>query len=150
LYEPTIARFSFLAVFLPVVAGLGGNSGTQTLTVIVRGLALGEVSWESNKSVLLKEMVVCISNGVAIGILAGVVAYLWMGNYMLGLVLSCAMVINLFVGSLLGTLVPVFLKKIEVDPAIASGIFVTTFTDAIGFLSFLGLATYMLQHFPVL
>ena len=87
-------------------------------------------------------MVVGISNGVAIGILAGVVAYLWKGNYMLGVILSCAMVINLFVGSLLGTLVPVFLKKIEVDPAIASGIFVTTFTDAIGFLSFLGLATY--------
>ena len=149
LYEPTIARFSFLAVFLPVVAGLGGNSGTQTLTVIVRGLALGEVSWESNKSVLLKEMVVGISNGFAIGILAGLAAYLWKGNYMLGVVLSCAMVINLFVGSLLGTLVPVFLKKIEVDPAIASGIFVTTFTDAIGFLSFLGLATYMLKYFPV-
>ena len=91
---------------------MGGNSGTQTLTVIVRSLALGEVSWESNKSVLFKEMVVGISNGVAIGILAGVVAYLWKGNYMLGVILSCAMVINLFVGSLLGTLVPVFLKKI--------------------------------------
>jgi len=149
LYEPTIARFSFLAVFLPVVAGLGGNSGTQTLTVIVRGLALGEVSWEGTKSVLLKEMVVGVSNGIVIGVLAGAVAYLWKGNYLLGVVLGSAIVINLVVAGLLGTLVPLFLKKMNIDPAIASSIFVTTFTDAIGFLSFLGLATYMLQHLPV-
>ena len=149
LYEPTIARFSFLAVFLPVVAGLGGNSGTQTLTVIVRGLALGEVSWESIKSVLLKETVVGVSNGITIGVLAGAVAYLWKGNYVLGVVLGGAIIINFLVAGLLGTLVPLFLKKMDIDPAIASGIFVTTFTDAIGFLSFLGLATYMLQHLPV-
>ena len=149
LYEPTIARFSFLAVFLPVVAGLGGNSGTQTLTVIVRGLALGEVSWENSKSVLLKETVVGVSNGITIGVLAGAVAYLWKGNYVLGVVLGGAIIINFLVASLLGTLVPLFLKKMDIDPALASGIFVTTFTDAIGFLSFLGLATYMLQHLPV-
>jgi magnesium transporter len=148
LYEPTIARFSFLAVFLPVVAGMGGNSGTQTLTVMVRSLALGEVSWESGKAILLKEITVGITNGFATGIIAGTVAYLWKGNYMLGLVLGGAMTINVLVAGIVGTLVPLVLKKLDVDPAIASSIFVTTFTDAVGFLSFLGLATWLLQTFP--
>ena len=149
LYEPTIARFSFLAVFLPVVAGLGGNSGTQTLTVIIRGLALGEVNWESGKAILLKEIKVGISNGIVTGIIAGTVAYLWKGNYMLGLVLGGAMTINIVVAGIVGTLVPLVLKKLNVDPAIASSIFVTTFTDVVGFLSFLGLATFLLRYFPV-
>ena len=149
LYEPTIARFSFLAVFLPVVAGMGGNSGTQTLTVIVRGLALGEVSWASGKSILLKELLVGINNGLVTGILAGVVAYLWRGSYMLGLVLGAAMIINVALAGVVGTLIPLILKKLRIDPAIASGIFVTTFTDAVGFLSFLGLATYFLHLLPV-
>jgi len=149
LYEPTIARFSFLAVFLPVVAGMGGNSGTQTLTIMVRGLALGEVNWESGKGILLKEIKVGINNGIATGIIAGTVAYLWKGNYMLGLVLGGAMTINIVVAGVVGTLVPLILKKLNVDPAIASSIFVTTFTDAVGFLSFLGLASVLLHHFPV-
>jgi magnesium transporter len=149
LYEPTIARFSFLAVFLPVVAGMGGNSGTQTLTVMVRGMALGEVSWASGKSILLKELLVGMNNGLVTGILAGVVAYLWRGSYMLGLVLGGAMIINVALAGVVGTLIPLILKKLKIDPAIASGIFVTTFTDAVGFLSFLGLATYFLHLLPV-
>lgn len=148
MYEPTIARFSFLAVFLPVVAGMGGNSGTQTLTIMVRSLALGEVSWKSGKTILLKEIAVGINNGIVTGIIAGIVAYLWKGNYMLGLVLGGAMAINVVVGGIVGTVVPLVLKKLNVDPAIASSIFVTTFTDAVGFLSFLGLATMLLQYFP--
>lgn len=149
LYEPTIARFSFLAVFLPVVAGLGGNSGTQTLTVIVRSLALGEVSWESGKAMLLKEIMVGVSNGIVMGLIAGTVAYAWKGNYTLGLVLGTAMAINVVVAGIVGTLVPLTLKRFGVDPAIASSIFVTTFTDAVGFLSFLGLATFLLHYLPV-
>ncbi len=149
LYEPTIARFSFLAVFLPVVAGMGGNSGTQTLTVMVRGMALGEVSWASGKSILLKELLVGINNGLVTGILAGVVAYLWRGSYILGLVLGGAMIINVALAGVVGTLIPLILKNLKIDPAIASGIFVTTFTDAVGFLSFLGLATYFLHLLPV-
>ena len=148
-YEPTIAQFSFLAVFLPVVAGMGGNSGTQTLTVIVRGLALGEVSWESGKSILSKEIVVGVNNGIVTGILAGLVAYLWKGSYVLGMVLGGAMIINVALAGVVATLVPLILRRMNVDPAIASGIFVTTFTDAVGFLSFLGLATYFLQYLPV-
>ena len=114
----------------------------------MRGLALGEMNWESSKSVLLKEFLVGAGNGVAIGLLAGLVAYLWKGNYALGFVLGTALVINLIVASLLGTLVPLFLKKLGVDPAIASSIFVTTLTDAIGFLSFLGLATLLMSYLP--
>ena len=148
MYEPTIARFSFLAVFIPVVAGMGGNSGTQTLTIMVRSLALGEVSWKSGKTILLKEIAVGINNGIVTGIIAGIVAYLWKGNYMLGLVLGGAMTINVVVGGIVGTVVPLVLKKLNVDPALASSIFVTTFTDAVGFLSFLGLATLLLQYFP--
>jgi magnesium transporter len=148
-YEPTIARFSFLAVFLPVVAGMGGNSGTQTLAVIVRGLALGEISWESGKSILLKEIVVGLNNGLITGVLAGAVAYLWKGNYMLGVVLGGAMIINVAMAGIVATLIPLILKRMNIDPAIASGIFVTTFTDAVGFLSFLGLATLLLQYLPV-
>jgi len=147
-YEPTIAQFSFLAVFLPVVAGMGGNSGTQTLTVIVRGLALGEISWESGKSILSKEIVVGLNNGIITGILAGFVAYLWKGSYVLGMVLGGAMIINVALAGVVATLVPLILRRMNVDPAIASGIFVTTFTDAVGFLSFLGLATYFLQYLP--
>jgi len=148
-YEPTIAQFSFLAVFLPVVAGMGGNAGTQTLTVIVRGLALGEISWESGKSILSKEIVVGLNNGIITGILAGAVAYLWKGSYMLGVILGGAMIINVAMAGVVATLIPLILKRMNVDPAIASGIFVTTFTDVVGFLSFLGLATFFLQYLPV-
>ena len=149
IYEPTIAQFSFLAVFLPVVAGMGGNSGTQTLTVMVRGLASGEVGWENSRSVLWKEIKVGMSNGLIVGGLAGVVAYLWKGNPMLGVVLGGAMVTNLIVGGIVGTLIPLTLKRLNIDPAIASGIFVTTFTDAVGFLAFLSLAALLLTHLPL-
>lgn len=147
-YEPTIARFSVLAVFLPVVAGMGGNSGTQTLTVIVRGLALGELSWRNSRSALFKEIIVGVINGMACGLLAGLVAYLWKSNFMLGLILATAMIINMVVAGLTGTLIPLILKKLNVDPAIASSIILTTFTDVVGFLSFLGLATVILQYLP--
>ncbi len=148
-YEPTIARFSFLAVFLPIVAGMGGNSGTQTLTVIIRGLALGELSWANSKDALWKESMVGIANGLAMGLLAGFAAYLWKANSILGLVLGSAMIINMFVAGVTGSLIPLLLKKINVDPAIASGIILTTLTDFTGFLSFLGLATLLLRYIPV-
>ena len=146
MYEPTIARFSYLAVFLPVVAGMGGNSGTQTLTVMVRALALSEIGWESSRAALLKEILVGTINGIVIGILAGLAAYLWKGNFVLGLVLGAAMIINMFVAGMTGTLVPLLLRKINVDPAIGSGIILTTFTDVVGFLSFLGLGTFLLYY----
>ncbi|RPI27314.1 MAG: magnesium transporter [Acidobacteria bacterium] len=148
-FEPTIARFSFLAVFLPVVAGMGGNSGTQTLTVIVRGLALGELTWANSRTALWKESMVGLANGLAMGFLAGVAAYVWKANLILSLVLAGAMIINMFVAGLTGSVIPLLLKKMDVDPALASGIILTTFTDVTGFLSFLGLATLLLHYIPV-
>ncbi|MFQ5738128.1 MAG: magnesium transporter [Acidobacteriota bacterium] len=149
-YEPTIARLPLLAIFLPVVAGMGGNSGTQTLTVMVRSLALGEVSWKNARTALLKEILVGVSNGVALGILAGLVAYLWRGNLLIGVVLAGAMIANMLVAGVSGTLVPLVVKKLNVDPAIASGIILTTFTDVVGFFSFLGLAATLLHYVPAL
>jgi magnesium transporter len=137
------------ALLAATIVAMGGNSGTQTLAVIVRGLALGEISWESGKSILLKEIVVGLNNGLITGVLAGAVAYLWKGNYMLGVVLGGAMIINVAMAGIVATLIPLILKRMNIDPAIASGIFVTTFTDAVGFLSFLGLATLLLQYLPV-
>ncbi|RPJ83393.1 MAG: magnesium transporter, partial [Acidobacteria bacterium] len=148
-FEPTIARFSFLAVFLPVVAGMGGNCGTQTLTVMVRGLALGELTWANSRAALAKESLVGITNGLALGFVAGFAAYLWKSNAVLGLVLAGAMIINMFVAGVTGSVIPLLLKKINVDPAIASGIILTTFTDVTGFLSFLGLASLLLHYIPV-
>ena len=141
-FEPTIAKFSYLAVFLPVVAGMGGNSGT--LTVIVRGLALGEVTWKNSRAAMGKELAVALTHGVVLGVLCGAVAFLWKGNYELGLVLGGALIINILVAGFIGTLIPLFLIKLNVDPAVASSIILTTFTDMVGFLSFLGLATYFL------
>lgn len=149
IFEPTIARFSFLAVFLPVVAGMGGNCGTQTLTVIIRGLALGELTWANSRAALAKEAMVGITNGFVLGIVAGFAAYLWKSNAILGLVLAGAMIINMFVAGVTGSVIPLLLKKINVDPAIASGIILTTFTDVTGFLSFLGLASILLHYIPL-
>lgn len=144
LYEPEIATLPVLAMFLPVVAGMGGNCGTQTLTVMVRGLALGEINWKSARSVLLKETLVGTVNGLGTGVVAGLVAYLWKANPLLGVVLGCAMVANMLVAGLFGALVPMVMKKLNIDPAIASGIFLTTLTDVVGFFSFLALATLLL------
>ncbi len=148
LYESTIARLTVLAVFLPVVAGLGGNCGTQTLTVIVRGLAFGDVSWERSKAALRKEILVGLANGAAIGILAGLAAYIWKGQFIVGLALGSAIIINLLVAGLFGTLLPLLVQKANIDPAIASGILLTTITDVIGFFSFLGLAALLLHYLP--
>jgi magnesium transporter len=148
-FEPTIAKFSFLAVFLPVVAGMGGNCGTQTLTVIVRGLALGELTWANSRAALAKEAMVGITNGLVLGVVAGFAAYLWKSNSILGLVLAGSMIINMFVAGVTGSVIPLLLKKINVDPAIASGIILTTFTDVTGFLSFLGLASILLHYIPL-
>ena len=135
-----IDRLPFLAALMPIVAGMGGNAGTQTLTVIVRGIALGELTWSNSRKALLKESVVGIGNGIALGTVAALVVWLLKGNPMLGVVLALAMIINMFVAALAGTLVPLGLRAANVDPALASSVFITTMTDVFGFLSFLGLA----------
>jgi len=130
-----------LAALMPIVAGMGGNAGTQTLTVVVRGIALGELTWSNSRKALVKEMLVGIGNGVALGTVAALVTWIAFGIPMLGVVLGLAMIINLFVAALAGTLVPLGLRAANVDPALASSVFITTMTDVFGFLTFLGLAT---------
>jgi magnesium transporter len=146
LFEGTIERITALAVFMPIVAGMGGNAATQTLTVIVRGIALGELTWSNSRKALIKEAVVGISNGVVLGMVAAVVAWVTRGSPMLGVVLCAAMIINMFVAATAGTLVPLGLRAANVDPALASSVFITTLTDVAGFFSFLGLA-YLFVEF---
>jgi magnesium transporter len=146
LFEGTIEKAVALAIFMPVVAGMGGNGGTQTLTVMVRGIALGELEFSTAWRVVMKEVTVGITMGAATGLLVALIAYLWKGNPVLGFVLALAMVLNLLVASLAGTLIPLALKQMKMDPALGSGVLVTTFTDVFGFLSFLGLGTIFLRY----
>ncbi len=145
-FEGTIERVTALAVFMPVVAGMGGNAGTQTLTVIVRGIALGELSWGNSRKALLKEFTVGIGNGLVLGLVAAVVAWGMRGNLAIGLLLGAAMVVNMFVAATAGTLIPLGLRAANIDPALASSVFITTMTDVFGFLSFLGLATLFIGY----
>jgi magnesium transporter len=149
LFESTIAAWTALAVFMPIVAGMGGNAGTQTLTVIVRGIALGELTWSNSRKALTKEVLLGIGNGLVLGTIAAIVAWARNGDPRLGVILAVAMVINLFVAGLAGTLIPLGLKAMKVDPALASAVFITTFTDVAGFASFLGLATLFARYFQL-
>jgi len=146
LFEGTIERITALAVFMPIVAGMGGNAATQTLTVIVRGIALGELTWSNARKALLKESIVGIGNGVILGLVAAAVVWATRGSPVLGLILGAAMIINMFVAATAGTLVPLGLRAANVDPALASSVFITTFTDIVGFASFLGFATIFVRY----
>jgi magnesium transporter len=146
LFEQTIQKVVALAVFMPIVAGMGGNAATQTLTVIVRGIALDELSWSNSKQALFKEAVVGLGNGLALGVIAALAAWLMKGDPILGGVLAMAMVINMFVAATAGTLIPLGLRALKIDPALASSVFITTLTDVAGFASFLGLATVFLRY----
>jgi len=146
LFEGTISQMTALAVFMPIVAGMGGNAATQTLTVIVRGIALGELTWGNTKKALIKEGLVGLGNGLVTGALAALGAWALQGNPVLGLVLALAMVINMFIAATAGTLIPLALRALKVDPALASSVFITTLTDVFGFFSFLGLAAIFLRY----
>jgi magnesium transporter len=145
-FEGTIERITALAIFMPIVAGMGGNAAMQTLTVIVRGIALGELTWSNSRKALVKEAVVGVSNGIVLGLIAAAVAWATRGSPVLGLVLCAAMIINMFVAATAGTLVPLGLRAVNVDPALASSVFITTLTDVFGFFSFLGLATVFMRY----
>ncbi len=146
LFSHTIDRVVALAVFMPVVAGMGGNAATQTLAVVVRGIALGELTWSNARHALIKEGLVGLGNGVAIGLVGAVLVWVvTRGDWPLGLILMAAMVINMFVAAIAGTLIPLGLRVLKSDPALASSVFITTFTDVFGFLSFLGLATIFIR-----
>ena len=146
LFENTIAQIVALATFMPMVAGMGGNAGSQTLTLIIRGIAIGEINYENQAGILKKEIAIGIINGLCIGLVVGVLGYFWVGSLAFGFVIGTAMLLNLIVATISGYLVPVLLKKVGIDPALASAVFVTTVTDVLGFFFFLGLATIMLQY----
>jgi len=144
-FEGTIEKWTALAVFMPIVAGMGGNAGTQTLTVFVRALALGEIDWRSGLRPIRKEILVGFGNGVAIGTITASIVGLWTGQWVLGGILFLAMCLNLVIAGLAGGVVPLLLERFGFDPAVASSIFVTTFTDTGGFFLFLGLATLAMR-----
>lgn len=140
LFESIIIQVVALAVFLPVVAGQGGIGGTQTVTLVVRSMALGEVPRNAGLRLLWRELALGLANGILLGVVVGVIASAWKGSPMLGVVLGVAMMGNMVVAALAGAGVPLLLRRFKLDPAVSSAVFVTTFTDVIGFLLFLGLA----------
>jgi magnesium transporter len=139
------SQVTALAVLMPIVAGMGGNAATQTLAVIVRGLALGQLTWSNARGALGKEALVGLGNGVVLGSIAALGAWALKGDPVLGLILALAMIINMFIAATAGTLIPLGLRALKVDPALASSVFITTLTDVFGFFSFLGLATLFLR-----
>jgi magnesium transporter len=144
LFDATIQQMVALAVLMPVVASMGGNAGTQTMTVTVRALATRELTALNALKVVFRETAVGLINGLVFAIIVGVFAFWWFGSNELGFVIGAAMVINLLAAGLSGVLIPLVLDRMGIDPAIASGVFVTTVTDVVGFFAFLGLAAYWL------
>ncbi|HKB92987.1 MAG TPA: magnesium transporter [Gaiellaceae bacterium] len=144
-FQETIGKYVVLAVFMPIVAGMGGNAGTQTLTVMVRGIALGEMDLRRSGTVLLRQTGVGLLNGLATGVVLGICALVWERNAVLGGILAFAETVNLTVAGFFGAAVPLVLKRLKLDPALGSSIFVTTATDVGGFLTFLGTATLLLS-----
>jgi len=145
-FADTIQQLVALAVLMPVVASMGGVAGNQTLTVTVRGLALGHVVRSNVRPLLQKEVAIGMLNGMLWASVVGLIAWMWFGRIMLGVIIAAAMVINLSVGALAGAVIPLILKRLGVDPAIAGGMLLMTVTDVVGFLSFLGLATIFLVN----
>jgi len=144
LFADTLESMVALAVLMPIVASMGGNAGTQSLTVVVRQLALGDISQGDAMRIIKKEVAISLGNGVVFAIIMGIIAAIWFNIPLLGLVIGLSMVINLFIAGFFGATIPLFLKKMDIDPAIGSTVILTTVTDVVGFFSFLGLATYIL------
>ena len=144
LFDETIAAYVALAVLMPIVASMGGNTGTQALAVTVRRLALGEIEFKDAKNVLKREVSISLINGLIFGVAMGIIASVWFDKGMLGVVIGLSMVTNLFFAGFFGTIIPLTLRRFNIDPAVGSAVILTTFTDAIGFFSFLGLAKWIL------
>ena len=138
-FQTVLAQVAMLAAFMPMVANQGSSAGRQTLTFIVRSLALGTVSFANTRSILLRELLIGVGNGLIIGLLAGLLGLLWQGSWALGLIVGLAMLGNLIIAALAGVVVPLLLKALKIDPALASSVVVTTATDACGFGLLLGL-----------
>ena len=143
-FESTIAKVVSLSSVMSIVTGMGGNSGTQSLTILCRGLSLGEVDKDNAFQIFCKEITVGLLSGIVIGIIVAFGAWWFASNPWFGLVAGLAMILNMLAANIAGYLVPVILKRLNIDPALASGVFVTTVTDCMGFFFFLGLATLFL------
>ena len=143
-FEQTIAQIVALAVLMPIVASMGGNAGTQTLTVAVRALAMKELTPKTGWRLIGRETLIGLLNGLLFSVIIGGCTFLWQGNTDLSFVIASAMIINLVIAGLTGAAIPIFLQKVGIDPAIASAVFLTTITDIIGFFAFLGLAAILL------
>ena len=144
LFQDALDKIVYLAVLMPIVASMGGVAATQTLTIVLRGLTLEQINTSNIRWLFKRELAVSIINGIVLSILVGTSTYLWFQDKMLAVLISCALVINLVSSVIAGILVPVILRKFNQDPAIGGSVVVTTFTDVIGFISFLGLATLYL------
>ncbi len=143
-FQDTLEKIVALAVLMPIVASMGGVAGTQVLTLMVRGLALGQVGSSNFNALLLKESLVGLLNGAIWAVVVGVLSWIWFKDPALGAVIAAAMIINLFAAALAGVTVPLLLRRLNIDPALAGGVVLTTVTDVVGFLSFLGLGTAIL------
>ena len=133
-----------LAVLMPIVASMGGNAGTQTLTVVVRQLALGEIATDDAIRIIKKEVIISLMNGGIFALVMGAIAWIWFNMPLLGVVIGLSMIINLLMAGFFGAIIPLVLKKLRIDPAVGSSVILTTVTDVMGFFSFLGLARVML------
>lgn len=145
LFEATIEKVVALAVLMPIVASMGGNAGTQTLTVAVRALAMRDIDTRNAMRFVAKEALAGSLNGIAFAVLMAGVSILWFGDTQIAWIIALAMVLNLLVAGLVGTLIPLGLNRIKIDPAVASSVFLTTVTDVVGFFVFLGLATLVMM-----
>ena len=144
LFEETLSQLVVLAIYMPIVAGMGGNAATQTLAVIVRGITVGEISLKNGMPAIMREVGAGFVNGAITGAIVLVVASLWNGDPMLGVVIGLAMIINLVTAGFFGATIPLVMKALGKDPATSATIFITTATDVFGFFAFLGLATILL------
>jgi magnesium transporter len=144
LFEETISTYVLLAIYMPIVAGMGGNAGTQTLAVLVRGIALNQITLQSAWPTLRREITASLMNGIMNGFLVAGIAMFFHGDPVIALILGSAMVINLLVAGTFGTLVPLIMQRLGKDPATSATVFITTATDVLGFLAFLGIATIIL------
>ena len=143
-FEATIQQLVALAILMPIVASMGGIAGFQTLTIAIRGIALGQLGAANARALMLKELAVGLFNGLFWAMVVGGLAILWFRDVGLGLIIGLAMVINLLTAASAGALIPLALKRLGIDPALAGGVLLTTVTDVVGFMAFLGLATIFL------
>jgi magnesium transporter len=143
-FEGTIAKVAALAALMPIVASMGGIAGTQTVTLIIRGIALGQVQWRDARWLLMREVGVSVLTGLAMAVVIGLITIVWLGTWKIALIIAAAMLVNLLNAAIVGVMVPLTLRRMRIDPALSAGVILTTFTDVIGFATLLGLGALFL------